>query len=930
MQNLLTKRELKALEPYLVGEQPRDNGEWDMSCPLHEDGNRSANLNVSQAIWFCHAGCGGGPIGTLMDLRGQWVPPGAIGTNGHAHTNGHTRSYAPSPLPSEGKVAGWHEALLDNIDGVLLAFKERRGIYEDTMKKYQLGWDMNLKAYTIPIRNKAGEIANLRRYQPEPTGDRRKMWGTTGHNSARLYPLDQLENDTLIVCEGEFDALVTIQHGYPAITRTASASTWQGKAWNRFFRGKKVYLCHDCDAAGEAANLKVGAALAGVAAEVRIIHLPYGIVEKHGKDLTDFWAEHDEFEFEKLMARAMLLGDSRLAAERLPEDARVIDALDSRRSRVPLRLTVTIEGKASPGYTVPKSASLLCAMDAGNSCEGCPLQAAGGKDTWEPQPDDTILEMMDISKKELTEFIRRSYDARCKARVEISVGESQAVETLFVRPSIDHSAEETDYTTIRVRHVGGHDTSTSETVQLLGALYPSPKTQQNEFVAWEANPMETSIDRFDLDAPTIAMLKKFQARDGMSSVKKLRLIAKELEANVTHIYGRTEMHMAMDLVWHSGLAFEFDRQQMERGWLELLVVGDTRTGKSEAALRLSRHLGAGEVVSCETASLPGILGAVHQPTGQQWTITWGKIPLNDRRCVVLDEVGGLHLQEIAALSHLRSTGIAEINKVKASRTHARCRLIWLGNPREGKMSDYTFGIDAMLPLIGKPEDVARFDMCMSVASGEVQSDTMNRPHELVRRPRYTAEACHALLRWAWSRRSDQIIWSAKAQEVCFAEARKMGTRYVETPPLVQAANVRIKIARVATALALRTFSTDESYECCIVTDEHVLSAVKFLDSIYKMPGFGYAQHSNNVMRKRAKALESYDEAQELMNDDLDLARFLRDNEHFRPFDLESFLNLGRDEANATVNRLVKLGMIERRNGNAVPTPALREILRGIK
>lgn len=296
----------------------------------------------------------------------------------------------------------------------------------------------------------------------------------------------------------------------------------------------------------------------------------------------------------------------------------------------------------------------------------------------------------------------------------------------------------------------------------------------------------------------------------------------------------------------------------------------------------------------------------------------------------MDEVDGLHPHDIARLSHLRSSGVAEISKVKAGRTHARTRLIWLGNPRHGKMADYTFGIESLEPLIGKPEDIARFDLVMTVAMGEVSSEIMNMPHAIKENPRYTGAACHALLRWAWSRKMDQIKFTAEAEKVCFEKAKEMGSRYVENPPLVQAANVRIKIARVAAALALRTFSTDETYECCIVTDEHVRSAVAFFDLLYTMPGFGYGQRSKNQAAKKAVAIDHYDVALEMMKNNKQLAQFLRDGTKFKPWDFEAFLGMDKQEANGVISELFGMNMLDGSEGFVWPTPELREILRGIK
>jgi hypothetical protein len=309
--------------------------------------------------------------------------------------------------------------------------------------------------------------------------------------------------------------------------------------------------------------------------------------------------------------------------------------------------------------------------------------------------------------------------------------------------------------------------------------------------------METSLDRFDIGREDVRALRVFQPSRGQRPLAKLRDISDDLAAHVTQIYGRPELHAMMDLAFHSALAFNFSGKGISHGWLDVLVVGDTRTGKSEAATRMTRHYGAGEVVSCESASFAGIIGGLQQfGASKEWAITWGQIPINDRRLVVLDEVSGLSFDDIAQRSSVRSSGRAELSKIQQERTFARTRLIWLGNPRNGKMSDYTYGVQSIAPLIGNPEDVARFDLAMTVRAGDVPSSEINREHER-RRQRYSEEACRLMIRWAWSRTAEQIVWTDGATEEVYKASNKMGGEYIEDPPLIQAANVREKIARVA-------------------------------------------------------------------------------------------------------------------------------------
>lgn len=943
----IKESELKLLRPYLVGEKPglrvgedRDDGgeyEWDMYCPLHEDRKRSAQLNVTQGVWFCHAGCGGGSVKDLIEQKEHWVEPSAPYANGGARRNGRDED-KPAVEISEDKVQGWASALLANE----MALEEliiMRGIHSNTIKKFGIGWDKSLSAYTFPVRDDQGELRNVRWYQTRPKKGRRKIWGVEGANEPRLYPVEVLTDNpnSIIICEGELDALITMQYGFPAVTRTAAARVWRAE-WNKKFEGKTVYLCHDCDETGMDANRKVGRALLKVAKDIKVIRLPYPIVEKHGKDLTDFWMERDgdTAAFQRLLDEAQpFAGDEAEEPERLdPSDASVLDALDSRRVGKPLRLTVTIKGKREPGYTVPRKVRFRCTRDAGAKCNFCPLFSSGDDEKLIAGSDPLVLELMDSTKNQVQKAVREHADIPQCTKLSIDVTEHQAVEVLFARPSVDHingnTGDQDAYKNLKLTSVGRHDTMPNNTVSVVGALHPDPRKQLNEFLAWDVTRMASSLDRFQIDNDAIKLMERFRPRPGQPPLKKLREIADELSHHVTFIYGRPQMHAAMDLVFHSVLGFNFAGKRVSRGWLDLLVIGDTRTGKSEAATRLSKFYRAGEIISCEAASFAGIIGGLQQyGASKEWAITWGAVPINDRRLVVLDEASGLEPEEIAAMSSVRSSGIAELAKIRQERTYARTRLIWLANPRNAKMSDYTYGVQAIKPLVGNPEDIARFDLAMSVHPGDVKPEEINKPRAEGRQ-RYTAEACSTLLRWAWSRTAEQVVWTRSAERMVFSSANDMGRRYVEDPPLIQAANVREKIARFAVAIAARLFSADETGEKIVVKREHVQAAVSFIDSVYDMEGFGYAERSREIINDRKYAQKRKKEIRRYLSDKPGLAKFLRSAGKFRRQDLEEIMNIDREFANGIITTLWEARMVRKVKGDVWVEPTLHDLLREVR
>lgn len=925
---MTVKEQIRLLKPYLVGERPRDDGEWDMHCPLHNDRKRSAQINFDKGVWYCHTEQIGGKVKELVEQSNEWVdPPHSMNSN---HSNQATEEV------SDAKVKGWCSAMMAN-EAALEELVVMRGLTTKTISEYEIGWDSTRNCYTIPIRTETGEIANIRRYQIRPPKNRRKIWGIKGRNDPLLFPIKVLARDEIIICEGELDAIVTNQNGFPALTKTGAALSWNAR-WNVEFKGKLIYLCHDCDETGQKANHKIGLSLAKFAREIRVIRLPYPIIEKDGKDLTDWWLEHEQDTngFKRMLEEAEVF-DPNLAAdepERLdPTDTTALQALDSRKVGKPVRLTVTIKGKREPGYSVPRKVRMRCTRDAGVKCNFCPLFATGDDERIIAGSDPVILAMMDANDKQAKDAVRAQAGIVKCNKLFVEVNEYQAVEILFARPSVEHVSGNGagDYKAIKLTSVGRHDTQPNSTVRVVGALQPDPRKHTNEFQAWDVAKTESEIDRFSLDTDKmIRQMKKFRPRVGQTPLKKLREIANDLSNHVTFIYGRPEMHAALDLTFHSALSFDFDGKRIHRGWIEILIIGDTRTGKSEVATRLCKFYNAGEVVSCESATFAGIIGGLQQYGGtREWSINWGAIPINDRRLVVLDECGGLTTEEIASMSSVRSSGVAELTKIQQERTHARTRLIWMSNPRDTKMADKTYGVQQIAPLIGNPEDIARFDLAMSVQAGDVDAEVINRPHR-VSRQRYSDEECSTLVRWVWSRTPDQVVWMKSAERSVYAHANDMGKRYVEDPPLVQAANVREKIARISVAIAARLFSTDSSCERIIVRKQHVDAAVAFMDQVYRMPGFGYHQRSSELLGDRRYAEKHIRETRQYLSDKPGLAKFLRGAGKFRRQDIEEVLNVDREEANAIISTLYENRMVRKIKGDIWVEPTLHDLLRKVK
>jgi hypothetical protein len=574
-------------------------------------------------------------------------------------------------------------------------------------------------------------------------------------------------------------------------------------------------------------------------------------------------------------------------------------------------------------------------LDAGAKCKVCPMMSdweGEHRATIEGSDISTIAQFIDAKKVSAEEVARKHFGIQKCTRLNIHEEEAHTVEELFVMSSVDGSSHsQTDYTQRRIYHVGGDgSTSTNTEVRVTGTTTPSPRDRRNEFYSWGLEESVTSIDSFRVDKGVVDDLSIFRPNSNQSVWQKCWEIAKDLGANVTGIMGRERLHVAMDLAWHSALHFEFEGRRMPRGWLEILVVGDTRTGKSETAIRLRDHYGLGHVIGCEGATFAGLVGGVKEVGGSR-TITWGEITLNDRRLVVLDEASGLSQDIIGQLSDIRSRGVAQITKIETATTNARCRGIWISNPRKSLGERAHYGIDIIEGLIGNPEDIARFDLAMSVSRDDVPSAKINsteRPHV----PHvYTTELCQQLVLWAWSRKSDQILWKPDAYKYVFEAADRLGSMYVEDPPLIQASNVREKIARVAVAFAMRTFSTDDSGECVVVERRHVSTAANFINKLYSYDNFGYRRRSRRLLANQQTAKESRPAVSRFLRENPRLLHFLLDRPgSFRAGDLEEMTHMQRDEVTTALGTLSDAKMIVKERAQIVLTSELHSLLRELE
>lgn len=157
-------------------------------------------------------------------------------------------SVRPTEPLDEEAVQKYCDALRDAIRQNFYVYRwlRGRGLSDATLARFEFGYDAETGAITIPVRDGAGELMNLRRRYLAPDADP-KMTGLPRRRAA-LYPLSVLRDDpsAFVVCEGELDAALLNQYGIAAVTSTAG-TTWKPE-WARYVVRCRVAVLYDAGA----------------------------------------------------------------------------------------------------------------------------------------------------------------------------------------------------------------------------------------------------------------------------------------------------------------------------------------------------------------------------------------------------------------------------------------------------------------------------------------------------------------------------------------------------------------------------------------------------------------------------------------------------------------------------------------------------------
>lgn len=736
----------------------------------------------------------------------------------------------------------------------------------ETMIALGVGFDQRTGRLTFPCYSVDGELVNVKMYSPVKGTQPKTYWHVVGAADNYLWPREARSDNWHLLAEGETDAITLRSIGFAGVSGTmGSGQPCPGGEW---WLGKDVFVLMDSDDAGREAGEKALHIVKHGAARAILCELPKWDGAPANADVSD-WASHlvaggQTVEQVQAALRAVLTSGRLVATPAAIFDMKAVEvpfggALTAANSRVKIAFSAHIAARSSSKYAAPNNVDATCPMTGHPFCKGCKMRTEwnGAHKIEIDMRSNAVLKMIDATDmSQRIEILKYAGIPQACPSVNLVVTKSVDIIPLMLTSPTTKTGELMSRDRVESYFVQSNCATVEDGTdnRFVGYVWPTPKTQRQALLLESATRLTSDIDSFEMDRATWDTLGAFRPPGDLFDW--LGEVADDLASSFTGIRNRRDLHMMYRTVWNGLTSFQFCGSVTERGWIEMLLIGDTRTGKSKTFLRLKDKVYmTGDYVDAKSTTVPGLMGSVETSTitGERYVIP-GIFPQHDRRGpVFVDEFTSTKYDRRSIMDHLssmRSEGVVNITKAASAKFMARVPKIFSANPGQGRqMSDMGFyGCELIERLISQPEDVARFDVAMAVSHGEVDADSINVTLEPTE-PRWTPAQHRLLLMWAWSRKPEDVVWADGAEDAVIECAKWMYRRYDASIPVVESSDQRTRVAKLAVSVAAQCFSTIDGVKL-IVRPEHVNAAAQLFVMCYDKRSFGYDNYSIKAASER--------------------------------------------------------------------------------
>lgn len=827
-----------------------------VTCPFHDDAHPSLSVGLKEGAAKCWAASCGRTFGNVIHFEAA-----LSGTTEDAAALALYQEFVRPIIPAD-ELATLQNNLREDARYMAI-LRDTCGITGESIRNFGLGLDRRTKRLAIPVYDRWNNLVNIRLYKPAklrtPKDENAKVLNyAKGYGALDLLAWSLLLHyDTdkpLFVMPSEKEWMVAVEHGLQAICGTCGEGAWL-EEWSELLGGFDVCVVAQNDEGGKKGAQKRYEDISKYATSCVVLE-----IATLQKDFAD-WVVYDKGSGLKLQTLYKRL---RSGTDTPKTETK------STQSQAPA--SVGAGQQKSPKLPDYYSEELVEIADIGTrvemlnkivKCTG--IIAAKATHTFSVpwkftlKPKNTTPKKYAVTMgRELVSFagstdgqIRGHFkDLFDDQKLEVKMDEYLTITEVEVIPT---AAVDRDipYVTQRCYFVGRRiDANVPYELEIIPTT--EIKTQKTVGIIISAKAISLSFENLQFTEEDFAMLQVFRPSGDQTVSEKLEDFAEELATHYTKIYNRPDWHIVAMLSWASPIGWKMPNEaKVQRGWLNTLAIGDTQTGKSQVVETIQSLTKCGQFANAECCTYVGLVGGAVKMGSNQFMLRWGRIPLCDKQLVVLEELSGLSIEHISHMSDVRSSGIARLDKAGiVGETNARTRIIALSNPRtsEKPLAAYTSGVRAVQELIGHGEDIARFDLVITLVDSDVSIQIINQP---VKRNStgtsiYSPEAIRKLIQFAWSLKPEQIMITTDAYLQCLEDTIELSREYHPSVPLFKGGSGRYKIMRIAASIATLQFSWNPDRKKIVVNEEHVEAAVKLMRQLYNKAPLRYDEWSKQM------------------------------------------------------------------------------------
>ena len=811
-----------------------------------------------------------------------------------------------------------HKHLLNNKD--VIEKLHELTITDEIIEQLNLGYVTNCLA--VPVF-KNGDLINIVRYNINKLEGIPKVRYNENTNSGDIIPFDIWKNDfkKTIICEGEKDMLVARSHGFNAITLTGGSQSIFQKEYLEYFKGRDVYICYDNDNAGKTGTKKIYKELQQYCSNIYATDISKVCVNNK-EDITDFFVKYGKSSID--LENILENNSKKLTEEDLKEVknkyelpiTKMENNIRDSKFNKNLKSVLQIVATCTETYAVPEYAIFK------------PIDDDGGEDTpkmksWYANTSkENFLELIEgkVVKNQIVDIIAKQINMLPKWQKDYtcSLGDLQTIYKVTVADLAREDDEKASEFTIDL--YSREPLDIGSIYEITYRLYPHPK-QGRKTIAIAEEIQATSYE-FDYDnGEYIESLNKFKCNGSIEN--KINELYESARCHIAP-YLNKDLWFLMDLVFNSPLDITYNK--VMRGALDVFVLGDTRTGKSETSRALKALYDFGEVVPLKTSTVASLIGGTDDKLKRT---KLGVLPRFHKSLVVMEEFSGAPLDFIKTLTEIRSSSMVKIYRV-AGDIQAPCkiRMITISNPisENGNLmtlSSYPNGVEPINELIKSPEDIARYDAFILVPQIESLTNpfTMKVNNDL----KIDGEHYRNKIKWIKSLTHENVVIDSELGDYIFKKGIELNSLFESSFTLFGSETDK-KIARLSSALACMLCSTDD-YKHIIVTKDHVDFIVEFIKKLYDNGVFRLKEFANE--EKSYKEVNDTDtaELERLYPKNVTFIDFLANTSKVNRNELQTVSGLGKDDFNKIFNVLVARKFIKITREQVAPTVKFRKTYR---